>query len=72
MELYYRQDELTNLIDTLDTLIDDSEYYKQFNDILNDVKYRAIGILDSIEEQIIEQEQKEYEAEQREFINSRI
>lgn len=72
MELYYRQDELKNLIDTLEDLVNNSEYYKGFNDVLNEVKYTAMQALDIIEEQIIEQERKEYEAEAREFINSRI
>lgn len=72
MELYYRQDELQNLIDRLDSLIEDSEYYKEFNDILNEVKCNAMGILDEVQEQIANQEQKEIEEEEREFINSRI
>lgn len=72
MELYYRQDELQNLIDRLDSLIEDSEYYKEYNDILNEVKCNAMGILEEVEERIANQEQKEIEEEEREFINSRI
>ena len=72
MEIYYRQDELQNLIDTLESLIDNSEYYKQYNDILSDIKYQAIGILEYVEEEIAEQEKKELEEENRQFISSRI
>jgi ElaB/YqjD/DUF883 family membrane-anchored ribosome-binding protein len=72
MELYYRQDELQNLIDTLESLVDDSEYYQQYNDILNDIKYQAMGILEYVEEEIAEQEKKEFEEENREFEKSRI
>jgi ElaB/YqjD/DUF883 family membrane-anchored ribosome-binding protein len=72
MELYYRQDELQNLIDTLESLVDDSEYYKQFNDVLNDIRFQAQDILDEIGEQIAEQERKELEEENRQFISSRI
>jgi len=72
MELYYRQDELQNLIDTLESLVDDSEYYQQYNDILNDIKYKAIGILEYVEEEIAEQEKKELEEENRQYEKSRI
>ncbi len=72
MELYYKEDELVNLIDTLESLVDNSEYYKQFNDVLNDIRFQAGDILETVREKIENQERKEYEAEQREFINSRI
>lgn len=66
-----RYDELENIIDTLDSLIDDitDRYYI---DVLNDIKYEAQKELEEVEEQLYKEEQEEQRELEREYYRGRL
>ena len=71
MDLYDKQGELEQIVDTLDSLADDisDKYYK---DMINELKFEAQEELEEVDEQISEIERRELEEENRQFERSRL
>lgn len=71
MELYERANELQNIVDTLDTLIDDIQD-KEYKEILAEIKYQAQDELEQVEDELYEIEEQEEKELEREYDNQRI
>ena len=69
--LYDKQNELYNIVTTLDSLQDDitAKYYK---DVINEIKYEAQTELDEVEDAIYKQEKAEQKELEREYNNMRL
>lgn len=70
-DLYNRKDELEEIIDKMDTLIDDITDV-DYKDTFKEIKYDAESELEEVDEQIGKLEQKELEEENRQFERSRL
>ena len=70
-DLYNRKDELEEIIDKMDTLIDDVTDV-DYKDTFKEIKYDAESELEEVDEQISKLEQKELEEENRQFERSRL
>lgn len=71
MDLYDKQDELENIVDTLDVLVDDITD-KYYIDMINELKYEAQTELEEVNEQISEEEREEMQEENRQYEESRL
>lgn len=74
MDYQEKYDELTSIIDGIDSIIDDitkinSEYYI---DLLNELKYEAENEQEEVEEILRKQEEEEEREMNRMFENSRL
>ena len=70
-DLYNRKDELEEIIDKVDTLIDDITNV-DYKDTFKEIKYDAESELEEVDEQIGKLEQKELEEENTQFERSRL
>ena len=71
MDLYDKQGELENIVDTLDVLVDDITD-KYYIDMINELKYEAQTELEEVNEQISEEEREEMQEENRQYERSRL
>lgn len=70
-DLYNKKDELEEIINKMDTLIDDVTDV-DYKDTFKEIKYDAESELEEVDEQISKLEQKELEEENRQFERSRL
>lgn len=70
-DLYNKKDELEEIIDKMDTLIDDVTDV-DYKETFRVIKYDAESELEEVDEQISKLEQKELEEENRQFERSRL
>lgn len=71
MDLYDKQGELENIVDTLDVLVDDITD-KYYIDMINELKYEAQTELEEVNEKISEEEREEIQEENRQYERSRL
>ena len=70
-DLYNKKDELEEIIDKMDTLIDDVTDV-DYKETFRVIKYDAESELEEVDERIGKLEQKELEEENRQFERSRL
>lgn len=70
-DLYNKKDELEEIIDKMDTLIDDVTDV-DYKETFRVIKYDAESELEEVDEQISKLEKKELEEENRQFERSRL
>lgn len=71
MDLYDKQGELENIVDTLDVLVDDITD-KYYIDMINELKSEAQTELEEVNEKISEEEREEIQEENRQYERSRL
>lgn len=71
MELESKQADLDEIVNTLDNLID-SITYRDYIDILSDIKYKAQDELDEVEDQLYKIRKTEIKEQEKEYWNTQF